>query len=201
MQGLSLCAQSWWNLPDPTERSRWGSSVHGIFLARILEWVAIPFSRRSSQPRAWTWVSCVSCPAVRFFGEAQPAVRSDQILLFLVFIIIFDHAWHSVCHTRTQDGSRSVVLKEKGCSGKGEGWQKAFPIYSNGSTVHISFFKLKTNTTFSLCCHCEMNRVEEENAKWVPPDSKSLVRYLKMCLPRMNFFSSRREPHSSHSPL
>ena len=33
-----------------------GSSVHGIFQARILEWVAISFSRRSSQLRDWTWV-------------------------------------------------------------------------------------------------------------------------------------------------
>ena len=35
------------------------SSVHGIFQARILEWVAISFSRRSSQPRDWTLVSCI----------------------------------------------------------------------------------------------------------------------------------------------
>ena len=35
-----------------------GSSVHGILQARILEWVAIPFSRRSSPPRDWTQVSC-----------------------------------------------------------------------------------------------------------------------------------------------
>ena len=41
-----------------------GSSVHGILQARILEWVAIPFSRGSSQPRDQTWVSCI---AGRFF--------------------------------------------------------------------------------------------------------------------------------------
>ena len=35
------------------------SSVHQIFQARILEWVAIPFSRESSQPRDLTWVSCI----------------------------------------------------------------------------------------------------------------------------------------------
>ena len=34
-----------------------GSSVHGILQARILEWVAIPFSRGSSWPRDWTQVS------------------------------------------------------------------------------------------------------------------------------------------------
>ena len=36
-----------------------GSSVHEILQARILEWVAIPFSRGSSQPRDQTWVSCI----------------------------------------------------------------------------------------------------------------------------------------------
>ena len=44
--------------------SRPGSSVHGILQARILERVAIPFSRGSSQPRDQTWVSCI---AGRFF--------------------------------------------------------------------------------------------------------------------------------------
>ena len=34
-----------------------GSSVHGISQARILEWVAISFSRGSSQPRDQTWAS------------------------------------------------------------------------------------------------------------------------------------------------
>ena len=33
-------------------------SVHGIFQERILEWVAISFSRGSSRPKNWTWVSC-----------------------------------------------------------------------------------------------------------------------------------------------
>ena len=36
-----------------------GSSVHGIFQARILECVAISFSRRSSQPRDWTHISFI----------------------------------------------------------------------------------------------------------------------------------------------
>ena len=36
------------------------SSIHGIFQARILEWVAISFSRGSSWPRDWTRVSCTT---------------------------------------------------------------------------------------------------------------------------------------------
>ena len=35
-----------------------GSSIHGIFQSRILEWVAISSSRGSSRPRDWTCVSC-----------------------------------------------------------------------------------------------------------------------------------------------
>ena len=36
-----------------------GSSVHGIFQARILKWVAISFSRASSPPRNQTNISCL----------------------------------------------------------------------------------------------------------------------------------------------
>ena len=54
---------------DPMDCSPPGSSVHGILQARILEWVAIPFSRGSSWPRDWT---CVSCIAGRFFTIWPP---------------------------------------------------------------------------------------------------------------------------------
>ena len=45
----------------PMDCSLSGSSVLGIFQARILEWVAIPYSRGSSRPRDQTCISCVSC--------------------------------------------------------------------------------------------------------------------------------------------
>ena len=48
------------NLPSPgVNCSLPDSSIHGILHARILEWVAYPFSRGSSQPRNWTGVSCI----------------------------------------------------------------------------------------------------------------------------------------------
>ena len=46
-------------LCDPMDCSLPGSSVHGIFQARVLEWVAISFFRRSSWPRDRTQVSCI----------------------------------------------------------------------------------------------------------------------------------------------
>ena len=56
--------QSCPTLWDPMDCSLPGSAVHEILQARILEWVAIPLSRRSSPPRDWTQVSCT---AGRFF--------------------------------------------------------------------------------------------------------------------------------------
>ena len=47
-------------LCDPVDCSLQGSSVHGIFQARVLEWVAISFSSGSSQPRDRTQVSCIA---------------------------------------------------------------------------------------------------------------------------------------------
>ena len=55
-----LVTQSCPTLCDLTDYSPPGSSVHGILQARILEWVAIPFSRVSSPPRDQTQVSCIA---------------------------------------------------------------------------------------------------------------------------------------------
>ena len=49
---------------DPMDCSLPGFSVHAVFQARILEWVAIAFSRGSFWPRDWTWVFSI---AGRFF--------------------------------------------------------------------------------------------------------------------------------------
>ena len=50
----SEVAQSCPPLCDPVNCSLPGSSIHGILQARVLEWVAISFSRESSLPRDWT---------------------------------------------------------------------------------------------------------------------------------------------------
>ena len=52
---------------DPRDCSLPDSSVPGILQARILEWVAVFFSRGSSWPRNWTWVS------------APPALQADAL--------------------------------------------------------------------------------------------------------------------------
>ena len=56
----SEVAQSCPTLCDPVDCSPLGSSVHGILQARVLEWVAISFSRGSSPPRDRTQVSRIA---------------------------------------------------------------------------------------------------------------------------------------------
>ena len=58
-QGGSEVPQSCLTLCDQMDCSLPGSSVHGVIQARIMEWVAISFSRGSSWPRDWTQVSCI----------------------------------------------------------------------------------------------------------------------------------------------
>ena len=67
-----------------------GYSVHGIFQARILEWVAIPFSRKSSWPRDQ---SQVSCNADRLFTTwaTRESARHIRILLFFGFPSYLSH--------------------------------------------------------------------------------------------------------------
>ena len=63
LKSLQLCP----TLCNPMDCSPPGSSVHGILQARILEWVAMPSSRGSSQPRDWIHVSYGPCIAGGFF--------------------------------------------------------------------------------------------------------------------------------------
>ena len=56
----SEVTQSCPTLCEPMDCSLPGSSIHGIFQARILEWVAISFSKGSSQPRDQTQVSHIA---------------------------------------------------------------------------------------------------------------------------------------------
>ena len=57
---------------DPVDCSPPGPSVHGILQASLLEWVAISYYKRSSQPRDWTLVSMFPAWAGGFFTTEPP---------------------------------------------------------------------------------------------------------------------------------
>ena len=75
------------NLCDPMDCSPPGSSVHGIFQARTLEWVGIPFSRGSSQPRDQTQVSCIAGRYLSYQGS--PETLSNSLMSFSSFLVAF----------------------------------------------------------------------------------------------------------------
>ena len=64
--------QSCPTLCDLMDCSLLGSSVHGILPAGVLEWVAMPISRGSSQPKDCIHVSCGFCITGRFFTTEPP---------------------------------------------------------------------------------------------------------------------------------
>ena len=64
---------------NPMDCSLPGSSVCGIFMARILEWVAISSSRGSSWPRNQTHVPCISCIAGGFFTAEPRGKLPDNV--------------------------------------------------------------------------------------------------------------------------
>ena len=77
-------------------------SIHGILHARILEWVAVPSSRGSSQPRDWNHVSYVSCVGRGVFTtsttcETQMYVWSESEKL-LSCVRLFVTPWTRLLH-------------------------------------------------------------------------------------------------------
>ena len=77
----SEVAQSCPTLCDPVDCSLPGSSVHGFFQARVLEWGAVSFSRGSSHPRDWTQVSCIAGRCFNLWATRE--VNKIEVDVFL----------------------------------------------------------------------------------------------------------------------
>ena len=100
-QKYILCSQVSRSVPQscPTlcDLMNWsplGSSVHGIFQVRTLEWVAISYSRGSSQSRNGTEVSCVSCTqedSLPLAPPGKPCTEENQICISLVYFLHHDN--------------------------------------------------------------------------------------------------------------
>ena len=91
----------------PTLCDSWRGYDHGIFLARILEWVAISSSRVSSWPRDWAHVSCISCIADRFF-TASLVQSLSRVQLFATPWIIARQASPSITNSLSSPKLTSI---------------------------------------------------------------------------------------------
>ena len=79
---LGLVFRSCLTLWDPEDCRPPGSSVHGTLQARIVEWVTVPFSRGSSWPRDWTWVSCIAGKLFTIWATREALSNNLYLLKF-----------------------------------------------------------------------------------------------------------------------
>ena len=103
--------QSCLTLCDPMDCSLPGSSVHGIFQARVLEWVAISFSRRSSWPRDWTRVSHIVGTHFTIWATREVLITGCWIYFPVLYIrtLLLIHSKCNSLHLPTPN-SQSIPL-------------------------------------------------------------------------------------------
>ena len=93
-------AQSCPTLCDSMHCSLPGSSVHRILQARIMEWVAVPFSRGSAQSRGWTPVSCITGGFLPSEPPGKPKNTGVSSLSILQWIFLTQESNRGLLHCR-----------------------------------------------------------------------------------------------------
>ena len=97
-----------------------GSSVHEIFQARVLEWVAISFSRGSSQPRDRTQFSHLVDRRFTVWATRSLQYQSKSEVMLLSHVRLFATLWTvayqappSMGFSRQEYSTKSTILKQK----------------------------------------------------------------------------------------
>ena len=125
----------------PMDCSPAGSSVHGILQARILEWVAISFSRGFSQHRDRAWVSCI---ASRFFTvwaiTEAPAIISTLKYVQLAFTVIFTMCKIVTINTQIVNNSSALIRSVFLSAITPPVWKTSYNIFGNASLLVMNSF-------------------------------------------------------------
>ena len=103
----SEVAQSCPTLCDPMDCSLPGSSIRGIFQARVLEWVAVSFSKGSSQPRDWTRVTEDTIIDLLHLEDCISFIYF-QCWYGKEFVLSTSLHWKQMCYTR--QNSRNLLI-------------------------------------------------------------------------------------------
>ena len=159
--GWRSVAQSCLTLCEPKNQSPPGSPVHEISQAGILEWIAIPFSRGSSQPRAWTCVSCVGRWLLYHWVTWEDPVAGYTVACY------FESFGPSL--------SNSAV---KSCEPQGTGWMSACKQEKVG-------FELSSGNEHDLVCgrkrRVHSHRWGAATERWKCIESKNLSEKRPSC--------------------
>ena len=110
---------------DPVDCSLPGSSVHGILQARILEWVAISFSRGSSRPRDQTQVFCIAGRRFRACWDLRDHLSQYLVLqqrkLMSEALRWFGHLLHYLKRQNCSFNAARKCLNSSSMSNEGKG--------------------------------------------------------------------------------
>ena len=134
--------------------------VHGIFQVRILECIAIPFSRGSSRPRDWTWVSCI-VGRVFIVGASREAgltvVPWTDRIPDLAVLPAHKTAWKSDSLRRKMFTAMTITLNTSHLGSTGEDTVSSIVLFSFSS---IFFQKMESHNCWVcgfiflfLCCY------------------------------------------------
>ena len=93
-----VCAQSQPTLCGHMDLSPPGSSARGIFQARVLQWVAMSYSKVSSQPRDQSCVSCVSCIGRQILYHVSPGKPAGILSPLSVAVEGHNEMMSVACH-------------------------------------------------------------------------------------------------------
>ena len=94
-----MCSVTQWlclTLCGPKDCSPPGSSVHEISQERTVGWVAISYSRGSSQPRDWTGISFISCIESGVLDHQHP-LGNPIVELVVVLIVLITQSCPTLC--------------------------------------------------------------------------------------------------------
>ena len=161
-----------WLFCNPMDCSPPGSTVHGVLLARILEWVAVPFSRGSSQPRDWVHISCVC-----WIGRQIPyhwATREapDHYTLLYKWDYPIYNIW---AFTTLLNTERSIFMKIETCASN--------PAGRDGAGSHTKAFALESSWS-SLLRHAaswiRRKQIHGNQDTWVPVFISLKLSYLML---------------------
>ena len=157
-----------------------GSPVHGILQARILEWVPMPSSRGSAQPRDWT---CISCFAGRCF-TTEPPGKPKGVTLLLGSTSRLPGSVEQIQLTK-----KAIMQRDADVIEQVSGAPALIPVYCCDFSIEVEGAPPFVHTVSWILCHRPRWPGLEEARMWKPgcpsePHSSTLPMVQKPCMRR-----------------
>ena len=168
--------QSHLTLCDDMDCSPQGSSIHGIFQARILEWVAIPSSRECSGPRNRTQVSSVSCIGRRvLYHQRHLGSPRENAALTLKVSFLYRRRW-SMSFPLAYLWSKQVMWQQQGSKVESSPQEWAMNLYKNNTAYLVTISTDRKSTSLKWYIRWDASHWYLQN---IPPKCRRIHLLLK----------------------